>query len=270
MRKWLHCVNNFTCNQASPYGVCGSPGCNFYDHYTPSPVGVTISNHELICVSVVVGGNMSRCSLGMTPFGSLSPKSLWTQGGAGRYINAFQAPFQELPTLSPQQIYTLWACSLLVIPPPIGRMVPQGSFPTDLTEVNLLGWATLVQDVAAGLQVLPPRLSHDLGSEVVALLQLLEAATGVGFCHHCCNLRPHCSCTGASQPAPPTSWSQIVEQTPGYGVTSCSRGVTNLSISMGGMPGYMVPPPGLTPPDFSIWSIPPQGTPLPPGLPVSP
>ena len=26
---------------------------------------------------------------------------------------------------------------------------------------------------------------------------------------------------------------------------------------MGGMPGYVAPPPGLTPPDFSIWSLPP-------------
>ena len=39
---------------------------------------------------------------------------------------------------------------------------------------------------------------------------------------------------------------------------------------MGGVPGYVAPPPGLTPPDFSIWSIPPQEVPLPPGLPVSP
>ena len=161
-------------------------------------------------------------------------------------------------------------CSLLVIPPPIGRTVPQGGFPTDLTELNLLGWADLVQDMAAGLQALPPRLSLDLGSQVIALLQLLEAATGVGFCHHCCHPRPHCMCTGASQLAPPTSWSQIVQQAPGYGVTSSSEGVTDQSTSMGGMPGYMVPPPGLTPPDFSIWSIPPQEAQLPPGLPVSP
>ena len=161
-------------------------------------------------------------------------------------------------------------CSLLVIPPPIGRTVPQGGFPTDLTELNLSGWADLVQDAAAGLQVLPPRLSRDLGHEVVALLQLLEVATGVGFCHHCCHLRPRCKCTRASQLAPPTSWSQIVEQAPGYGLTSSSGGVTGLSNSMGGMPGDVAPPPGLTPPDFSIWSIPPQEAPLPPGLPVSP
>ena len=83
-------------------------------------------------------------------------------------------------------MYTLRVCSLLVIPPPIGRTVPQGGFSTDLTELNLLGWADLVQDVAVGLQVLPPRLCLDLGTQAIALLQLLEAATRVGFCHHCC------------------------------------------------------------------------------------
>ena len=65
-------------------------------------------------------------------------------------------------------------------------------------------------------------------------------------------------------------WSQIVQQAPGYGVTSSSGGVTGPSTSMGGIPGYMAPPPGLTPPDFSIWSIPPQEVPPPPGLPASP
>ena len=138
------------------------------------------------------------------------------------------------------------------IPPPIGRTVPQGGFLTDLTELNLLGWATLVQDMVAGLQVLPPRLSHDLGLQVVALLQLLEVATGVGFCCHCCNPRPCCKCMGASQLAPPTLRSQIVEQTPGCGLTSSSGGVTHPNTSMGDMPGYVAPPPGLTPPDYSI------------------
>ena len=120
-----------------------------------------------------------------------------------------------------------------------------------------------------GLQVLPPRLSLDLGSQVVALLQLLEVAMGVGFCHYCCHPRPHCLCMEASQLAPPMSWSQIVQQAPQYGVTSSPRGVTDPRTTMGGMPGYKAPPPGLTPMDFSIWSIPPQEVPLPPGLPAS-
>ena len=192
------------------------------------------------------------------------PQILESQEGARRYINAFRAPFQELPSLSLQQTNTLWVCSLLVIPPPIGRTVPQGGFPSDLTEHNLLRCADLVQDVAAGLRVLPPRLCLDLGTLAIALLQLLEAATGVGFCHHCCHPRPHCTCMRASQSAPSTSWSQVVQQTQGYGVTSASGGATDLSTPMGGMPGYMVPPP-----DFSIWSIPPPEVPPPPGLPTS-
>ena len=133
------------------------------------------------------------------------PHALKTLEGVRRYISAFQAPLQELTTLSPQQIYTLQACSLLVISLPTGKTAPQGGFLTDLTELNLLGWATLVQDVVAGLQALPPNLSHDMGLPVVAPLQLLEAATGVGFCHHCCNLGPQCKCVGAAQLAPPTS-----------------------------------------------------------------
>ena len=152
-------------------------------------------------------------------------------------------------------MYTLRVCSLLVIPPPIGRTVPQGGFLTDLTELNLLGWADLVQDVLVGLQALPPRLCLDLGTQVIVLLQLLEADTGVGFCHHCCHPRPCCMCTRASQLAPHMAWSQIVQQAQGYGVTSSSGGVTNPSTPMGGMPGYVAPPPGLTPPDFSMWSI---------------
>ena len=84
------------------------------------------------------------------------PHALETLEGARRYISAFRAPFQELTTLSSQQIYTLHACSLLVISPPTERMPPQGGFPTDLAELNLSGWAALVQDMAAGLQALPP------------------------------------------------------------------------------------------------------------------
>ena len=161
--------------------------------------------------------------------GESFPRAILTHEGAGRYINTFRAPFQELPPLSQQEVYPLQACSLLVIPPPAGRAAPQGGFPTDLTEINLSGWAALVQDVAASLQVLPPRLSHGLGPQVVALLQLLEAATGVGFCHHCCNLEPHCRCVGVPQLTPPTSWSQFMEQTLGYGVTPSSGGVTTPS-----------------------------------------
>ena len=172
------------------------------------------------------------------------PQAIQTCEGAGRYINAFWA-FQGLPPLSHQDVYVLQACSLLVIPTPTGSVAPQGGFPTNLVGINLLDWAALVQDMAAGLQALPPGLSSCLGFQVVNLLQLLEAATGVGFCHFCCNPEPHYRCVGVSQSAPLTLWSQIAEQTPGYGVTTSSGGVTTPSTSLGGMSEYVAPLPGL-------------------------
>ena len=194
------------------------------------------------------------------------PTDTEVSGGCEKVYQCLPSSFSGAPL--PESTANVHFAGLF--PPPIGRTVPQGGFLTDLTELNLLGWADLVQDVAVGLQALPPRLCLDLGTQAVALLQLLEVATGVGFCHHCFHPRPRCMCMGASQPAPPTSWSQIVQQAQGYGVASTSRGVTDPSTPMGGMPGYVVLPPGLTPPDFSIWSIPPQEVPLPPGLPASP
>ena len=92
------------------------------------------------------------------------PHALETLEGARRYISVFRALLQELSTLNPEQIHTLQACSLLAIPPPIERTPPPGGFPTDLSELNLSGWATLVQDVVAGLQVLPPNLGRDMVS----------------------------------------------------------------------------------------------------------
>ena len=167
------------------------------------------------------------------------------------------------------QIHTLRACSLLAIPPPPERMPPQGGFPTDLSELNLSGWVALVQDMVAGLQALPPNLGHDMGLPAVALLQLLEASTGVGYCHYCCRLGSRCTCVGASQLVPPVSWSQVVEQTPGYGMAASSGGMTTPSTSVAGMPGYVAPLLGITPPDFSSWSLPPPEAPLPQELPAA-
>ena len=45
--------------------------------------------------------------------------------------------------------------------------------------------------------------------------------------------------------------------------------MTTPSTSAPGMPGYVAPLPGLTPPDFSSWSLPPPEAPLPQGLPTA-
>ena len=185
---------------------------------------------------------------------------LQSQDGAGRYINAFRAPFQELSPLSDQEVYILQACSLLVIPPPAGRAVPQGGFPTNLVQIDLSDWASLVQDVAASLQALPPGLSNCLDPKVLNLLQRLEAVTQIKFCCLCYYPGTNCRCSGVPPLAPLTSWSQIMERTPGYGTTASSGGVTTLSTSLGGMSRFVPPPPGISIWDPSPWeaSIPQQ------------
>ena len=73
----------------------------------------------------------------------------------------------------------------------------------------------------------------------------------------------------ASSP-PPESWSQVVEQTPGYGVTASSGGMTTPSTTAAGMSGYVPPPPGLNPIDCSSWRLPPPEAPASRGLPAAP
>ena len=156
-------------------------------------------------------------------------------------------------------MYALRACSLLVIlPPPPGRAAPQGGFPTDLVEINLSDWASLVQDVAAGLQALLPRLSNCLDPEVMTLLQRLEAVTQVRLCHLCYYQDTNCRCSGVPLSTPLTSWSQITERTPVYGMTASYGGVTTPSTPLGGM-SRLVPPP----PEISTWDTSPWETPIP-------
>ena len=196
------------------------------------------------------------------------PQALEMLNGVRRYINAFRALLQELNNLKSDQVHALRACSVLAIPPLMERTPPSGGFPKDLSGLNLWSWASLNQDVVAGLQAVPPNLNLEVCLPTMVLLQLLEATTGVGFCHFCCQPSPWCECLGAYQRASPKTWSQVVEQIPGYGVAASSGGPTAPSNTTAEMPEYVMPPLGLTLPDFSNWNLPPPETPPSRGLPV--
>ena len=68
----------------------------------------------------------------------------------------------------------------------------------------------------------------------------------------------------------PQSWSQVVDQSPGYGATASSGGMTSPSTTAAGMSGYVPPPPGLTPIDFSNRRLLPPKAPTSRGLPTAP
>ena len=94
-----------------------------------------------------------------------------------------------------------------------------------------------------------PTLGSEVSLAAVALLNLLEKATGWVYCHFCYHLGSRCTCIGAFPP----SWSQVVGESPGCGVTASSGGLT-----APGMPatGYLPPPPGLPPIDYNKWRLP--------------
>ena len=158
------------------------------------------------------------------------------------------------------------ACSLLVIPPPKEREPPPGGFPKDLSDLNLSSWAGLVQDVASGLMAPPPNLGSEVSLAAVALLNLLEKTTGWVYCHFCYHLGSRCACMGAFHP----SWSQVVGELPGCGATASSGGMTAPGMPAAGMSGYLPPPPGLPPIDYSKWRLPLPRTPASGGAPAPP
>ena len=137
-------------------------------------------------------------------------------------------------------------------PSPTGRAAPQGGFPTGLVETNLSDWASLVQDVAAGLQALPLGLSNCLHPEVMTLLQQLEAVIQVRFYCLCYYLDTSCKCSGVPLMTPLTSWSQITEWTPVYRMTASSGGMTTPSTFLRGMSRPQPPPPGISILDTSL------------------
>ena len=55
---------------------------------------------------------------------------------------------------------------------------------------------------------------------------------------------------------PLTSWSQIMKQILGYGMTASSGRVTTPSTSLGGMSGLVPPPPGISIWDLFQWKAP--------------
>ena len=188
---------------------------------------------------------------------------------AKRYVDAFRAPLQGLTHMQGRQVHALRACSLLAIPPLEGRMPPPGGFPKDLASINLTGWAGLIQDMAQGMKMIPSNLSMDIYLNLMMLLQLLEAATGMGYCRICCQPTPRCLCVGAYESVPTEAWSRMMAIMPVPGVAASSAGSTMFEASTVEVqePGVTSPPPGLTPQDFSNWSLPLLGAPQSGGLP---
>ena len=120
------------------------------------------------------------------------------------------------------------------------------------------------------MRMVPSNLSMEVYVDSMVLLQLLEATTGMRYCRICCEPTPSCLCLGAYSSVPTEAWSQTMASVPVQGVAASSAGSTTSEASTVEVQelGVTSPPPGLTPLDFTSWSLPPPGAPQTGGLPL--
>ena len=110
------------------------------------------------------------------------PHALAETGGARRYVTLFEAPFQ-VSVLTDRENNALRAGSLMVIPPlPPGSQPLVRSFTIDLQDINLLQWASQVQEVALHMQWPPEAAVNCPQADIVSVLDWLEGLTRVLYC----------------------------------------------------------------------------------------
>ena len=123
-------------------------------------------------------------------------------GGARRYVTLFEAPFQA-SVLTDHESNALRAGSLMAIPPlPPGSQPLAGSFMIDLPDMNLLQWASQVQEVASYMRWPPEAAVSCPQADIVGVLDWLEGLTMVRYCRHCFGVGQRCQCSAVPCQAP--------------------------------------------------------------------
>ena len=130
------------------------------------------------------------------------PHTLAKTGGARRYVTLFEAPVQA-SVLTDHESNALRAGSLMVIPPPPPGSQPLArSFTIDLPDMNLLQWASQVQEVTSYMRWPPEAAVSCPQADMVGVLDRLEGLTRVRYCRRCFGVGQRCQCSVVPCQAP--------------------------------------------------------------------
>ena len=164
-----------------------------------------------------------------------TPKNTLAEtGGARRYVTLFEAPFQA-SVLTDHESNTLRAGSLMVIPPPPPGSQPlAGSLAIDLPDMNLLQWASQVQEVTSYMRWPPEAAVSCPQADMVGVLDRLEGLTRVRYCRRCFGVGQRCQCSVVPHQAPGPTASLWMPPTASY-VTMASSTETTASTSATGV-----------------------------------
>ena len=163
-------------------------------------------------------------------------------------MTLFEAP-SEASVLSDRENNTLWASSLMAMPPPAPWMPSLTGLTTvDLTGASLTQWASHIQDITSGMRMPPETAVNCPQEDIVGVLNWLERLTLVEYCHLCFGVGKKCRCTNVPHQTPSQGSALWMPPTMSY-TTMASSTETTASSSVGGVPPLRYPPPGLTPGD---------------------
>ena len=163
-------------------------------------------------------------------------------GGARQYVTLFEAPFQA-SVLTDRESNALRAGSLMVIPPlPLGSQPLAGSFTIDLLDMNLLQWASQVQEVASYMRWPPEAAVSCPQADMVGVLDRLEGLTRVRYCRCCFGVGRRCQCSAVPRQAPGPTVPLWTPPTVSYVAMVSSTETTASTSAIGVTPPSHLPP----------------------------
>ena len=163
-------------------------------------------------------------------------------GGARRYVTLFEAPFQA-SVLTDRESNTLRAGSLMAkSPPPLGSQPLTGSLTIDLPDMNLLQWASQVQEVTSYMRWPPEAAVSCPQVDMVGVLDRLEGLIRVRYCQRCFGVSQRCQCSVVPRQAPGPTAPLWMPPTVSY-ATMASSTETTASTSATGVtpPSHLLP-----------------------------
>ena len=105
---------------------------------------------------------------------------------------------------------------MAIPPPPPGSQPLAGSFMIDLLDINLLQWASQVQEVTLHMRWPPEGAVSCPQADIVSVLDRLEGLTRVQYCRHCFGVGQRCQHSAVPCQAPGLTAALWVPPTASY------------------------------------------------------
>ena len=131
---------------------------------------------------------------------------------------------------------------MAIPPPPPGSQPLARSFTIDLPDMNLLQWASQVQEVTSYMRWPPEAAVSCPQADMVGVLDRLEGLTRVRYCRRCFGVGQRCQCSAIPLQAPGLTAPLWMPPTASYTTMASSTETTASTSATGVTPLSHLPP----------------------------